>query len=172
MLSEYNSPVVFQVVLPFECFPTNFACECQVVFVGSFMNHQIVWFRKPPLTIFTNEFTFNCSHFSSISARVVFSFYLHNGKHLGGSLFSSGLIENQLCVINGEKEEKTSSFITQLLYSGVFFQPNNINYYNSIVWTLFQFIDVNHHFVSIFYILSPMLIKTSVTLVCTLKDLL
>lgn len=166
---------MFEIVLSFECFSADFTCECEVIFVWSFVNHQVVWFREPPLTIFANKFTFNRSHFSPVSTGVVFSLYLHNRKHLGGFCFclssSKNKNENRVFFVKEKKmlllrcpNSSTSRFSISLL--------NKFNSYN-FVWMSFNNIWISWRWSSflsqIWISLSRMLIKTSGTLVCTCK---
>lgn len=139
-----NSPVMFQVVLPFERLPTHLTRKREIIFVGSLMYHQIVRLGEPPLTIFANKFALDCPHFSPVSAGVVFGLNLHNREHLGGcfclgiskemkdeSLFSKnwkmGLCVKRGNILVNKQVFRMSSFRVVLIYQTSSFVMNGLH---------------------------------------------
>lgn len=79
--------MLLQIILPLKAFAADFTAEGQFgAFVGSFMDHEIVWLGEPPLTIFAHKLALG-SHFSPelIARNVVI--YLHYSEHFDQVLF-------------------------------------------------------------------------------------
>lgn len=74
--------MLFKVILPLKTFTAHLTTEGQFgTFVRPLVNHQIVRFREPPLTVFTNEFALG-THFSPKLSTVHFVVNLHYSEHL------------------------------------------------------------------------------------------
>ncbi len=79
--------MLFEIILPFERFTTNFARESYVIFVRPFVYHKIIRFGKSSLTVFADKFAFR-AHFTPEFPPFV-RFHLHNREHFGSFLGGS-----------------------------------------------------------------------------------
>lgn len=81
--------MLFQIILPLKAFPAHFATKSQFrTFVGTFVNHQVVRFSKPPLAVLAHKLALGPHLSPELVARHVV-IYLHDGEHLNRVLFLS-----------------------------------------------------------------------------------
>lgn len=73
-------PVLFKVVLSFESFSAELACERYVILVTPLVDHEVIGFGEPSLTVFANEFALR-SHFAAEFSAPLFGAHLHHGEH-------------------------------------------------------------------------------------------
>lgn len=73
-------PMLFEVILSFERLPAHFTGPRDVVFMGPLVDHEVIWFRKPPLAKFADKFAFGPVHFPA-ELPPIFRLHLHYRKH-------------------------------------------------------------------------------------------
>lgn len=74
-------PMLTKIIWPFKVFPAYFTGKCDLwTFVGTFMDHQIIWFSKSSLTIFAYVFTL-WTHFTAEVRPTIVVINSHNGEH-------------------------------------------------------------------------------------------
>lgn len=80
-------PMLTKIIWPLKVFPAYFTGKCDLwTFVGTFMDHQIIWFSESSLTIFAYVFTL-WAHFTAEVRPTIVVINSHNGEHFEDFFF-------------------------------------------------------------------------------------